>query len=51
MEDRRVCGMLRIDAAIVAVCSSDLEGSVIVDTGFGRRVLPEADGELLPRIC
>lgn len=39
------------DAAIVAVCSSDLEGSVIVDTGFGRRVLPEADGELLPRIC
>ncbi len=39
------------DAAIVAGCSSDFAGSVVVDTGFGRRVLPEADGELLPRIC
>lgn len=39
------------DAAIVAACSAEFEGSVVVDTGFGRRVLPEADGELLPRIC
>ncbi len=39
------------DAAIVAACSSEFAGSVVVDTGFGRRVLPEADGELLPRIC
>lgn len=39
------------DAAIAAVCSADFAGSVVVDTGFGRRVLPEADGELLPRIC
>jgi hydrogenase expression/formation protein HypE len=39
------------DAAVVAVCSAEFEGSVVVDTGFGRRVLPEADGELLPRIC
>jgi hydrogenase expression/formation protein HypE len=39
------------DAAIVAICSAEFEGSVVVDTGFGRRVLPEVDGELLPRIC
>jgi hydrogenase expression/formation protein HypE len=39
------------DAAIVAVCTAEFEGSVVVDTGFGRRVLPEAEGELLPRIC
>jgi hydrogenase expression/formation protein HypE len=39
------------DAAIVAVCSAEFEGSVVVDTGFGRRLLPEAEGELLPRIC
>jgi hydrogenase expression/formation protein HypE len=24
---------------------------VILDTGFGRRLLAEPDGELLPRIC
>jgi hydrogenase expression/formation protein HypE len=39
------------DASVVAVCTADFEGSVVVDTGFGRRVLPEAEGELLPRIC
>ena len=39
------------DAQVVAVCSSEFAGSVVVDTGFGRRVLPEAEGELLPRIC
>jgi hydrogenase expression/formation protein HypE len=39
------------DAAVVASCAAEFPGSVVVDTGFGRRVLPEADGELLPRIC
>jgi hydrogenase expression/formation protein HypE len=39
------------DAAIVGTCSSELPGSVILDTGFGRRLLSEPDGELLPRIC
>jgi hydrogenase expression/formation protein HypE len=39
------------DAAIVAACCAEFEGTVIVDTGFGRRVLPEVEGELLPRIC
>ncbi|HUJ62559.1 MAG TPA: hydrogenase expression/formation protein HypE [Kofleriaceae bacterium] len=39
------------DAAIVGECTAERPGSVIVDTGFGRRLLGEADGELLPRIC
>jgi len=38
-------------AAIVGECIDDRPGSVIVDTGFGRRLLGEAEGELLPRIC
>lgn len=38
-------------AAIVGVCTSDLPGSVVLDTGFGRRLLTEPEGELLPRIC
>jgi len=39
------------NAAIVGECISERPGSVIVDTGFGRRLLGEAEGELLPRIC
>ncbi len=39
------------DAAIVGVCTSERPGMVILDTGFGRRILAEPDGELLPRIC
>lgn len=39
------------DAAVVGACSSELPGSIVVDTGFGRRLLAEPDGELLPRIC
>jgi hydrogenase expression/formation protein HypE len=38
-------------AAIVGECIGERPGSVIVDTGFGRRLLGEAEGELLPRIC
>ncbi len=38
-------------AAIVATAIADRPGSVILDTGFGRRMLAEPEGELLPRIC
>jgi len=38
-------------AAIVGECIAERPGSVIVDTGFGRRLLGEAEGELQPRIC
>jgi len=39
------------DAAIVGTCIADRPGSVILDTGFGRRLLAEPEGEPLPRIC
>ena len=39
------------DAAIIGKCIGDHVGSVILDTGFGRRLLTEPEGELLPRIC
>jgi hydrogenase expression/formation protein HypE len=38
-------------AAIVGECVSDHVGRVVLDTGFGRRLVAEPDGELLPRIC
>jgi hydrogenase expression/formation protein HypE len=39
------------DAAIVGRCGDERPGSVIADTGFGRRLIGEAEGELQPRIC
>jgi len=39
------------DAAIVGTCITERPGSIILDTGFGRRLLAEPDGEPLPRIC
>jgi hydrogenase expression/formation protein HypE len=42
---------LGIDAAIVGVCTTEHAGLVVLDTGFGRRLVTEPDGELLPRIC
>ena len=39
------------DAAIVGVCTAERPGSVILDTGFGRRLVTEPEGEPLPRIC
>jgi hydrogenase expression/formation protein HypE len=39
------------DAAIVGTCIAERPGSIILDTGFGRRLLAEPDGEPLPRIC
>ena len=42
---------LGVDAAIIGVCVADHPGLVVLDTGFGRRLITEPDGELLPRIC
>jgi hydrogenase expression/formation protein HypE len=39
------------DAAIFAAAVAERPGSVVLDTGFGRRLLAEPEGELLPRIC
>lgn len=39
------------DAAIVGRCTGERIGSVILDTGFGRRLVTEPEGEPLPRIC
>jgi hydrogenase expression/formation protein HypE len=39
------------EAAVVGYCISERPGSVILDTGFGKRLLVEPEGELLPRIC
>jgi hydrogenase expression/formation protein HypE len=38
-------------AAVIGVCLSDPPRSVLLDTGFGRRLLAEPEGEPLPRIC
>ena len=38
-------------AAIVGECVSERPGFVVLDTGFGSRLLAEPEGELLPRIC
>jgi hydrogenase expression/formation protein HypE len=39
------------DAALIGGCVGDRAGQVVLDTGFGRRLLVEPEGELLPRIC
>lgn len=39
------------NAAIVATCTAERPGRLILDTGFGRRLLSEPEGEPLPRIC
>ena len=39
------------DAAIIGSVTNERPGSIILDTGFGRRLLAEPDGEPLPRIC
>jgi len=38
-------------AAIVGTCSADHAGRVVLDTGLGRRLMTEPEGEPLPRIC
>jgi hydrogenase expression/formation protein HypE len=42
---------LGLRAAIIGTAVSERPGSVILDTGVGRRLLPELEGEPLPRIC
>jgi len=42
---------LGLRAAIVGTVIADRPGQVILDTGLGRRLLAEPDGEPLPRIC
>ncbi len=39
------------DAAIIGICTDERPGMVILDTGFGRRLIAEPEGEPLPRIC
>ncbi len=38
-------------AAIVGTAVDPLAGAVVLDTGFGKRLVPEPEGEMLPRIC
>jgi hydrogenase expression/formation protein HypE len=38
-------------AALVATAIAERPGQVILDTGFGKRMLAEVEGEPLPRIC
>jgi hydrogenase expression/formation protein HypE len=42
---------LGADAATIGICTIGHPGMVVLDTGFGRRLLTEPEGELLPRIC
>jgi hydrogenase expression/formation protein HypE len=39
------------DAARIGTCVAERPGSVVLDTGFGRRFVQETEGEILPRIC
>ncbi|MEZ4267021.1 MAG: AIR synthase-related protein [Myxococcota bacterium] len=38
-------------AAVIGRCTADSPGRVVLDTGFGRRLLSEPEGEPMPRIC
>ena len=42
---------LGANAALIGECTAQRAGSVILDTGFGRRLVTEPEGEPLPRIC
>lgn len=39
------------NAAVVGWCEEGVRGRVILDTGMGRRLVTEIEGEPLPRIC
>jgi hydrogenase expression/formation protein HypE len=39
------------EAVVVGTCIAERPGAIILDTGVGRRLLAEPEGELLPRIC
>ena len=38
-------------AAVVGTCIAEQRGRVVLDTGLGRRLLNEPEGEPMPRIC
>lgn len=38
-------------ATVIGRCTEERAGTVVLDTGLGRRLLAEPEGELLPRIC
>jgi len=38
-------------AAIIGTCVAERPGAIVLDTGFGKRLLAEPEGEPLPRIC
>jgi len=38
-------------AAVIGSCRAERPGTLVLDTGFGRRLLAEPEGEPLPRIC
>jgi len=38
-------------AALIGTCVSEWPGKLILDTGFGRRLVPEIEGDPMPRIC
>jgi hydrogenase expression/formation protein HypE len=38
-------------AAIIGTCVAERPRSLVLDTGFGKRLLAEPEGEPLPRIC
>jgi hydrogenase expression/formation protein HypE len=42
---------LGANAAVIGECLADHPGRVVQDTGLGRRLLAEPEGEPLPRIC
>jgi hydrogenase expression/formation protein HypE len=42
---------LGVDARRIGRATAEPAGRVVLDTGFGRRLVAESDGELLPRIC
>ncbi len=39
------------DSAVIGTCGEEHPGRLILDTGLGRRLITEPEGEPLPRIC
>lgn len=39
------------NAAVIGQCTVERPGMVVLETGFGRRLIVEPEGELMPRIC
>jgi len=39
------------EAEVIGTFHAEAPGTIVLETGFGQRLLSEPDGELLPRIC